>query len=426
MISYNFRETPYKERQGTRFNIQFKFFISSCLFFIFFSVNAQTPISLQEAIDTALVNNRTVKNERLRSEYQQQLINSGTIIPATEILGEYGQINSVYNDTRIGISQTISFPKVYTRQKELLNEEWKSSVLNVNVQEAQLVKQVSQVFYTLVYFNQKKELLQKTDALFSEFLQKATLRFKAGESNILEKTTAENQRGQIALQLQQLEQDIAILHLHFQLLLNTDTAFSPVAEPFHDLIPNPDTNILISHPEMKWWFHRKEIAEANTRIEKSKLLPDISLAYNIMGMRGVNANDKMYDATPQFHSVQVGLGIPIFTGGQKAKINASKINESLAMNEYEAKLQQFEKEYRSAFLTYQKYSDAVYFYEKTALQNAENITKTANIQFLNGEINYLEWVLLTNQAIVIQSDYIQAVNDRNQAVTELNFYNYKK
>lgn len=177
---------------------------------------------------------------------------------------------------------------------------------------------------------------------------------------------------------------------------------------------------------MKWWFHRKEIAEANTRLEKSKLLPDISLAYNIMGMRGVNANDKMYDATPQFHSVQVGLGIPIFTGGQKAKINASKINESLAMNEYEAKLQQFEKEYRSAFLTYQKYSDAVYFYENTALQNAEKITKTANIQFLNGEINYLEWVLLINQVIVIQSDYIQAVSDRNQAVTELNFYNNKK
>ena len=101
MISYNFRETPYKERQVTTFNIQFKFFISSCLFFIFFSVNAQTPISLQEAIDTALLNNRTVKNERLRSEYQQQLIKSGKMIPATELLGEYGQINSVYNDTRI-------------------------------------------------------------------------------------------------------------------------------------------------------------------------------------------------------------------------------------------------------------------------------------------------------------------------------------
>src|SRR5690606_25771954 len=128
--------------------------------FSFQEINAQTPITLQQAIDTALVNNRTVKNERLRSEYQQKLIKSGAAIPATEVFGEYGQKNSVYNDTRLGISQTINFPTVYSRQKALLIEEWKSSVLNVGVQEARLTKQVSQVYNTLVYLNLKKELLQ--------------------------------------------------------------------------------------------------------------------------------------------------------------------------------------------------------------------------------------------------------------------------
>jgi|LSQX01.2.fsa_nt_gb cobalt-zinc-cadmium resistance protein CzcA len=392
--------------------------------FSFQEINAQTPITLQQAIDTALANNLSVKNERLRNEYHQKLIKSGTAIPVTDVFGEYGQINGIYNDTRFGISQTISFPTVYKRQKELLTEEWKSSLLNTDVREAQLKKQVSQVFYTLVYLHHKRELLQKTDTLFAEFLNKATLRFKAGESNVLEKTTAENQRGQMALQLLQLEKDWEIVQLQFQLLLNTEKDFVPMEDA--DLgIPflENDSSLLTSHPEIQFLKQQQQIANAVTKSEQSKLLPDLSFGYNLMGMRGMGPDDKFYNSTPQFHSIQIGLGIPVFTGSQKAKINAAKINENIAANEYEWKLKNFENAYHSAFIEYQKFEEMVRYFESTALKNAATITETAEKQFLNGDINYLEWVLLINQAIGIQSDYIEAVKNLNNALAELNFYN---
>jgi len=392
--------------------------------FSFQEMNAQTPITLQQAIDTALANNLSVKTERLRNEYHQKLIKSGTAIPVTDVFGEYGQINGIYNDTRFGISQTINFPTVYKRQKELLTEEWKSSLLNTDVQEAQLKKQVSQVFYTLVYLHHKRELLQKTDTLFAEFLNKATLRFKAGESNVLEKTTAENQRGQMALQLLQLEKDWEIVQLQFQLLLNTEKDFVPMEDA--DLgIPflENDSSLLTSHPEIQFLKQQQQIANAVTKSEQSKLLPDLSFGYNLMGMRGMGPDDKLYNSTPQFHSIQIGLGIPVFTGSQKAKINAAKINENIAANEYEWKLKNFENAYHSAFMEYQKFEEMVRYFENTALKNAATITETAEKQFLNGDINYLEWVLLINQAIVIQSDYIEAVKNLNNALAELNFYN---
>lgn len=392
--------------------------------FSFQEMNAQTPITLQQAIDTALANNLSVKTERLRNEYHQKLIKSGTAIPVTDVFGEYGQINGIYNDTRFGISQTINFPTVYKRQKELLTEEWKSSLLNTDVQEAQLKKQVSQVFYTLVYLHHKRELLQKTDTLFAEFLNKATLRFKAGESNVLEKTTAENQRGQMALQLLQLEKDWEIVQLQFQLLLNTEKDFVPMEDA--DLgIPflENDSSLLTSHPEIQFLKQQQQIANAVTKSEQSKLLPDLSFGYNLMGMRGMGPDDKLYNSTPQFHSIQIGLGIPVFTGSQKAKINAAKINENIAANEYEWKLKNFENAYHSAFMEYQKFEEMVRYFESTALKNAATITETAEKQFLNGDINYLEWVLLINQAIGIQSDYIEAVKNLNNALAELNFYN---
>lgn len=393
------------------------------LLFISMNANAQTPITLQQAIDTALVNNLAVKNEKLRTDYHQKLIRSGVNIPATEISGEYGQMNSFYSDLGLGLSQTLSFPKVYSSQKDLLAEEWKSSVLNLKIKETELKKSVTEVYFNLLYIQQKKKLLLENDRLFSEFLTKSKLRFEKGESNILEKATAENQRGQIALQLSQLGQDWEIVQLHFQYLLNTTAVFVPDESEtlsLHTLLlNNPEFD---SHPLVQYWKQQENIAAGNTQIEKLKRLPDITFGYNIMGMRGMGADDVEYNSSLRFHSFQFGLGIPIFNTGQRSKIKASKINEQIAMNEYEENLKNLEINFTQAMKQYQKYQEAVNYFENIALENAEMLKTTANNQFLNGEINYLEWVLLTNQAIGIQSEYIEAIQNRNKAIAEVNFY----
>ena len=400
------------------------------MFFSFQNTNAQlaipereTPITLQAATDTALKNNLSVKNERLRAAYQKQLIKTAKIIPPANIIGDFGQINSFYVDTKLSIAQTLSFPKVYASQKALLNEEWKSSVLNIGVKEAVLKKQVAQVYYSLLYLEEKKKLLQKNDSLFAEFLNKATLRFNKGESNILEKTTAENQRGQIGLQLRQLQQDMELLQLQFQLLLNTNTVFIPDEKEFKlNILVNNDTSFLKAHPAMQFLKQQQQIAAAATQIEKSKLLPDLTLGYSVTSIRGTGANNKVYNASPQFQSVQIGLGIPIFTRGQKEKINAAKAGEIVIANEYEVNLKIFETEYKTALVQYQKNKEAIQYFEKAALKNAGIITTTANKQFINGDINYLEWVMLVNQAIAIQSDYIEAIKNLNAGAVEINSF----
>jgi hypothetical protein len=97
-----------------------------------------------------------VKNERLKAEYQKQLIKSGADVPRTNVIGEYGQINSAFSDNRVMINQSISFPTVYSNQKSVLREEWRSGVLNVAVKELDLKRQVSQVFYSISTARQEK------------------------------------------------------------------------------------------------------------------------------------------------------------------------------------------------------------------------------------------------------------------------------
>ncbi len=397
--------------------------LAFALAFLLPDAKAQTPITVQAAIDTALMNNLLVKNERLKAEYQNQLIKSGANIPKMSVSGEYGQINSSFSDNRFVINQNINFPSVYANQKSVLREEWKSSMLNVAVKEVELKRHVSQVYYMLAYLQQKKKLLQQNDSLYSEFLKKANLRFAVGESNILEKTTAETQRGQIALQLDLLNADLDLLRAQFQLLLNTTTPLAPQADDFkmsrHETI---DTATLSQHPAIQLLQQQKLISLQNTQLEKSKLLPDLTFTYNNMSMRGTGADNKLYDGSTRFQSGQIGLGIPLFYGSQKAKINASKSIQKITETNYLSGLQQFNTDYQRAITQYMNFSRSVDYYEHTGLKNASLISDAATKQFANGGINYLEWVMLTNQAISLRNEYLIAVNNLNESIILLNYF----
>jgi cobalt-zinc-cadmium resistance protein CzcA len=388
--------------------------------------NAQQTINLKTAIDTALKNNLQLRTEKQRSEYQQKLIKTATNIPLTNVLGEYGQINSIYADNRFGVSQSFNFPTVYVKQKNLLTEEWKTAVLGVSMKEAELKKAVTQLFYMLLYLREKEKLLLKSDTIYAGFLKKTELRFAKGESNILEKTTAEMQRGNIELQLKQVQQEKESVGLQFQLLLNTQVSYKP--EELNFKITNysaADSNLISDHPLLKLMQQQKQISIVNTQLEKSKLLPDINVGYYNMTMRGTGSDNVIYNGSSRFQSAQVGVGIPLFFGAQKARISASKMYQHIAESNYLQQKQVIDKQYQSAYSQYQNYVKTVIYFEQTALKNATLINETANKQFVDGDINYLDWVMLTNQAINIKSNYIDAIKALNESIIQLNYLTSK-
>jgi cobalt-zinc-cadmium resistance protein CzcA len=181
-----------------------------------------------------------------------------------------------------------------------------------------------------------------------------------------------------------------------------------------------DTANLSNHPYIRLLEQQKQTSLSRYNLERSKLLPDLFVAYNNMTMRGTGADNKDYTSSTRFQSAQVGIGIPLFFGAQKAKINAQKINQALTQSNYEVNLQNIQLQYNQSFMQYNKALQAVGYYEKTGLTSADTIISAAQLQYTNGEIGYLEWVMLNNQAFGLQNEYLDAVNNLNQSVIELN------
>mgnify|MGYP002142443010 FL=1 len=396
-------------------------FLKITMFLLFGIGFSQTPISLETAIDKAFKNNLNIKSGTLRIDYQNKMQKSAVIIDPLNISAEIGQMNSFYVDNKFSVSQTIRLPKFYNAQKTVLMEEYKNSFLHLDLQKWQLKKEISLVYNELNYFIEKKKLLKKADSIFTQYFNRADLRLKKGESNLLEKATAENLRSQAEMQLKSLEKDREISIQKLSFLINDGTFYQNENAKYGILnLENLNAEYAGNPLILKQLEQEKNIQNAKLLAEKAKLSPSLNLGVNSMTMKGNGADEKYYNATHRFQSGFVGVGIPVFNSAQKSVIEAQKVNQQIAENNYQLGLVNLKNQYLQNLGQFQKLNDEVSYYQKTGLQNSESILKTANNQYFNGEINYLEWTLLVTQAFEIQNKYIDRLKETNDKIIEIN------
>ena len=390
--------------------------------FLLFGIGfSQTPISLETAIDKAFKNNLNIKSGTLRIDYQNKMQKSAVIIDPLNISAEIGQMNSFYVDNKFSVSQTIRLPKFYNAQKTVLMEEYKNSLLHLDLQKWQLKKEISLVYNELNYFIEKKKLLKKADSIFTQYFNRADLRLKKGESNLLEKATAENLRSQAEMQLKSLEKDREISIQKLSFLINDGSFYQNENSKYGILnLENLNAEYAGNPLILKQLEQEKNIQNAKLLAEKAKLSPSLNLGVNSMTMKGNGADEKYYNATHRFQSGFVGVGIPVFNSAQKSVIEAQKVNQLIAENNYQLGLINLKNQYLQNLRQFQKLNDEISYYQKTGLQNSESILKTANNQYFNGEINYLEWTLLVTQAFEIQNKYIDRLKETNDKIIEIN------
>lgn len=144
-----------------------------------------------------------------------------------------------------------------------------------------------------------------------------------------------------------------------------------------------------------------------------------------MSMKGTGSDEITYTGSTRFQSAQIGIGVPLFFSGQKAKINSAKTNQLVQENNLQLATKQFENDYLLALKQFEISKSSLEYFENTGLKNSQLIIKTANQQLSNGDISYLEWVLVMNQAVSLQNDYANTLFQYNQSIIHLNYLSSK-
>jgi cobalt-zinc-cadmium resistance protein CzcA len=397
------------------------------LLLLFSSANiaqsTKQTISLAQALSIAEKNNHQIQGALLNEESNESLKKTWFDAPKTNASFEYGQINTIYNDNRIGLSQSFAFPTVYGAHKKSLSETYLASKAQTILNKLEVNANVKLLFYEILVLRQKQKLLQYADSIYALFEQKAQLKLKLGESNILEKTTAESQRQQINIQLKMLVSDIEIALKHFNQLLNDKVIWEPQASnEIYKLQSNSDTSNLSQHPLLLAELHYLNANKYKLKTERNKLLPDLMLGYNnmtIIGLQNIDGKETYFNSDKRFSSFMVGLGIPLFFGSQSSRIGASKLQYVKAQNDFSMTQQKFKIDILVMQEQVKKYQSSFDYYNSQGLNHSRIIVNTANLQFNNGDIDYLQFAMLLNQSIGIQSEYLNALQNLNQSKINL-------
>jgi len=382
-------------------------------------------LTLEQAVQAALQNNLGIKSAESQIDYFKELKKTGSDIGKLSAVWMHGQYNSVYQDNNLTLQQTIPFPTALSNQVKLGKEQVAGAQQNLVVQQNNLVYEVKSIYFQLLYQEAQKKLLATQDSLFTDFANASSLRFKTGESNLLEKTTAETQRLEVQnLQRQNLA-DIEISGARLKALLKSDSTIVAADELKKRAVPSEISAPQIqNNPELKLMNQEVSITQQFKRMEKSRIMPDLlvgGFVQSLTGVQNVDGQDVFYSRSKQFTGFQLGLSIPLWIKPNLARASAAAFQEESMRK----KAQQYEitlaGNFEQALRELDKNTATINYYETSALQNARLILSQSRKAFHAGEVSYIEYLQSLKISIGIKSSYLLAINQYNQSIVTLEF-----
>ena len=380
------------------------------------NVQAQTRISFDAAYDTALVNNLQIKASDLQIQRSRRLQNTGFDIPKTGVFAENDDINPQDKNgvLKIGISQAIEWPGVYKARKNLLQQQVQSVEISKQIAALEIRKNVQSAYYNVWYLQSKQLLWQRLDSLYASLSRAAILRVRTGESAGLDSISALARAREISVQLNLIQRDIVMQQENLKRLLSTNINYLPEKTKLQKIpIPVLDSAVY-RHPLLQYQQQNINISQALINVQRQSRNPDFE---------GSFFSQRLYGVKNPYSGFSVTVGIPLLGGGTyRNKMKAAEIEK-----DYQQTILDYEKlsiitGYNQSLQQLQKDLELVSYYENTGLEQAEAILKSANIAYRAGEISFAELSQFLTQAIDIQRNYLDVLNQYNQSAIQLNYY----
>jgi len=384
-------------------------------------------LSVEDAISTALKNNLEIQSQQLNVQSSSTMKKSVFELPKTNVNFQFGQYNSINQDKAFQVSQNIPFPTYFSAKSDLYKAELQSSELKQEATAIEIIAQVKYWFDQLLYLQNTKKQLQFLDSLYNDFVSAASLRYNTGETNLLEKTTAETKRGQHSLLLKKNETDIAMAYNSLKTFMNTSEEFTiDIGKAYQplSLISSFDTTLIANNPSLKVLYQQAIIAAQNKKIETASILPDFNVGYfnqSLIGVQTINGAEVNFESSKRFQGFNVGISIPITYLSNSAKIKSLDYKQQALQKEAENGKFLLQNQLQNAFHEYNQRLSQYNYYKLTALPNADIILSTAKVGFTSGDIGYIEYLQALQTATDVQLNYLQSINQINQSIININF-----
>ena len=373
-----------------------------------------TQFTLSDVLTIAYENNKELKAYRLKAEESKALIKTAYNIDKTSLYYNYDENNIAFNGYPIGVigaEQRFEFPTVYFARKRANTLAYDMSLNEFERKKKLLSRNLSQAYYKLLFTQDRHKVYLRVDSLYSRVSIAAKSSHDQGSLSRLEMLNAQLSYEEVHLELTQMQRDIDIALTNLKTLMNYEGAFTLPDEPQDLLFVRSDS--VESDPGYIFWQKATVMLGEELKLEKNMLLPDLSLGY----FNGSN----QYAGSENYQGFEVGLGIPLFFGEQRAKVNAKKYAIEATASFQDHYSSQYNSRLAELKSGLKKYEEAIRQYETTGKELAGELFRSSRLSYMAGEIDFFRFALSVDRAVQIEIKHLENVYNYNELVLEINY-----
>ncbi len=395
--------------QGKRAAVAVLFF--AC-FFADPTTAAAQELSLQQAVQQALMHHPSMAISQLQLEQQNATLGKALALEPTQVQYSRGQLNTEVQDYQWQLQQRFRFPTAYWQQLQLYRSEVDRAELQHLFDRIQLEAAVRMAWWEWRYQQSRSELYRSLDALAERFVRSAEKRFRSGQISGLERSRARSDLEKWRLMAQGVESELEIARLDLMQWIAADSLQLPEGAKM-DQVPLPFAGSIdpSSYPQLALQRQRSESAQRSYRLSRSGYLPDLMIGY---------FNQSLERVTGQ-QGIQMGVSVPLFFWEQRSDAVVARKEHELQQARIEEVKRRIASEEKQLWSELEWLQSALNWYDDSGAQTARELQRYAEKAFELGTLDLpAHWQGLL-EAQKIREDHLKNLRDFNQTSVRIQY-----
>lgn len=391
---------------------KFLFFFLLLAVMLPFTAKAQEKVTMEQAIELAKQNHPRLKIAS--AAIRQVKAGRGEVLELspTEMNYSWGQLNGeLRKDKQWEVTQGLGSLLTPFYKNALVNRQVETGTFYRQIVEKEVVAEVKRAWAYYLYACNLRALYNDQNKLAGQLQRMGELRYQQGEITLLEKNMTTSMAVDMKNRLFQAQEEekLALSRLNWvcyadRPLIPADTAL--VLFPVDYQVPS------FSEVHLNYFQSQANEAKAQLNVERSRFFPELSFGYvrqDILPLKGLN-------------SWMVGVSFPVYFLPRHSKIKQAKVAVVIARTEAEANTQNLYNKVSEAVASLRRQSESLRYYTTSALKEADELVKVANLQLQHSETNITEFIQAVNVARDIRRGYLETVYQYNIAALEYELF----
>lgn len=388
----------------------------------------QKPLPMQEALQVLSNQHPEILAAALEASYQETMKGTARTLPKTLAEMEGGQNEGPNFDLRVTALQSFQPIGLAARKMDFYEAQYATALLQSQLKQRDIHRMVKHLYNQYAAGDALLKAYRQLDSTIAQAVRISERRLQAGETDRMETTNLELITVQWQQEMMMMQTRLNGLAGKLTAMMRSDVLLYPAGDwsPKITDILIADAASLDSHPMVQLREQELKASQMNTKVEKAMNNAEWQVGVNTISVTGWQTSkdglsETFFDIGNRFFSGMVGLQVPIFAKGQRAKVAAASVQEKQAANRVDFEKFQLQTAYKQTLAELQGTDRQLKHFEKESLPRIEAMMQVLQRKLNAGGINYIEFNVALQKVIQTRLQYVELQRLLGEKIIDLEY-----